>query len=148
MSAQTVVRQESRVVQGTRKLVIFEGAKIVRKHYEHYGRDLRKYNNRLQLLDDRFFIVDKHVSGNKTYHGRYFRMRYYDEQEDRIKHKHVGKEIPVGMAPIGGFPICPENPLEGLTCQIVDNNVILDENMYERFIHLFVGHVVAPIEWG
>lgn len=148
MSAQIVARQGSRIVQGTRKLVVFEGAKIVRKHYEHYGRDLRKYNKRLQLLDDRFFIVDKHVSGSKTYHGRYFRMRYYDEQEDRIKHKHVGKEIPVGMAPVGGFPTCPENPLEGLTCQIVDNNVILDENMYERFIHLFVGHVVAPIEWG
>lgn len=148
MSAQTIVRREPKTVQKNRKLVIFEGAKVVITRYRHYGRELKKYNKRLELLDDRFFIVDKHVSGDKTYHGRYFRMRYYDAEEDRIKHKHVGKEIPVGMAPVGGFPTCPENPLEGLACQIVNNNVILDEEMYERFFHLFVGHVVAPIEWG
>lgn len=148
MSAQITVRQEPESIQTNRKLVVFEGAKIVRRHYEHYGRDLKKYNKRLELLDDRFFVVDKHVSGVKTYHGRYIRMRYYDPEEDRIKHKHVGKEIPVDMAPVGGFPTCPENPLEGLTCQIMGENVILNEDMYERFIHLFVEHVVAPIEWG
>ena len=148
MSTHTIVRQDSKTVKKIRQLVIFEGAHIVRKHYEHYGKELRKYNKRLKLLDDRFFLVDRHVSGTKTYHGRYFRERYYDPEEDRIKHKHVGKEIPVGLAPSGGFPTCPENPLEGLVFQIVGDNVILDEEMYETFIHIFIGHTVAPIQWG
>jgi len=148
MSAQTTARQEPDSIQKQRRLIIFDGAQIVRKHYEHYGKELKKYNRRLKILDDRFFVVDKHVSGNKTYHGRYIRERYYDPEEDRIKHRHVGKEIPVGMAPVGGFPTCPENPLEDLVCQLVDNNVIMEEDMYEKFIHLFMGHTVAPIEWG
>lgn len=147
MSTHTVIRQESELIR-QRMLVVFNGAGIIRRHYDHYSRELKKYNNRLRLLDDRFFMVDRHVSGNKTYHGRYFRMRYWDEDEGRIRHKHVGKEIPVNMAPVGGFPPCPENPLEGLQCQIVDNNVILSEDMYERFIHLFIEHVVTHIKWG
>ena len=148
MSTHTIVRQDPKSVQKIHKLVVFEGAKIVRGHYEYYGRELKKYNKQLELLDDRFFVVDRHVSGNKTYHGRYIRERYYDSEEDRIKHRHVGKEIPVGMAPVGGFPICPENPLEGLECQIIGDNVILTEEMYELFLSVFVGHVIAPIAWG
>jgi hypothetical protein len=148
MSTQTIMRQESKQIQRIRKLIVLDGAKIVRGHYEQYGRDLRTYNKRLELLDERYFVVDRHMSGGKVYHGRYIRMRYYDEDEDRIKHKYIGKELPIDMAPVGGFPLCPDNPLEGLICQIVGDNVILTEDMYERFIHLFVGHVVAPIEWG
>jgi hypothetical protein len=143
-----VFKQAEQVSVINRKLLIIGGAKIVHEHYKHYGKELAKYNKRLDLLKSPVVVRDRHESNGSIYHGRYFMQRYYDEGEDRIKQKYIGSRIPRELAPMGGFPPCPENPLEGLKCQLIGDNVILTEEMYERFIHLFVEHVVVPISWG
>lgn len=132
----------------SRSLMVVAGAKIVEQHYYHYGRELAKYNKRLKLLDSPLVVKQRHSSGGKVYHGRYFYQRYYDEDEDVMKQKYIGAEVPTDLVPIGGFPQAPENPLEGLECQIIEGNVILSEAMYERFFSLFMDHLIVPIMWG
>lgn len=131
-----------------RNLMVVAGAKIVKQHYYHYGRELAKYNKRLKLLDSPLVVRQRHESGGKIYHGRYFYQRYYDEDKDLMKQKYIGAEVPVELVPVGGFPQAPENPIEGLECQIIEDNVILSEAMYERFISIFSGHIIVPILWG
>lgn len=131
-----------------RNLMVVAGAKIVEQHYYHYGRELAKYNKRLELLGSPLVVKPQHRSGGKIYHGRYFYQRYYDEDEDLMKQKYIGTEVTTELVPIGGFPQAPENPLEGLECQIIEGNVILSEAMYERFISIFSDHLIVPIMWG
>jgi len=132
----------------SRSLMVVAGAKIVQQHYYHYGRELAKYNRRLKLLGSPLVVRQRHSSGGKIYHGRYFYQRYYDEDDDLMRQKYIGTEVPIDHVPIGGFPQAPENPLEGLECQIIEGNVILSEAMYERFISIFSDHLIIPIMWG
>lgn len=132
----------------SRSLMVVAGAKIVKQHYYHYGRELSKYNRRLELLGSPLVVKPRHSSGGKVYHGRYFYQRYYDEVEDVMKQKYIGAEVPTDLVPIGGFPQAPENPLEGLECQIIEGNVILSEAMYEQFISIFSDHLIVPVMWG
>lgn len=138
---------KGRVLLAPRFLLVTNGATIVNVHYRHYGKELAKYNKRLELLDSPYVIRQRHYSKGRLYSGRYYYRRYYDPDDDCMKQKYVGLEIPLEEAPVGGFPPCPDNPLDGLECQLIDQNVILTEEMYLRFIHIFEGHIIIPVLW-
>jgi len=129
------------------KLLLVDAASKIHKISSKYRRKLDRYNKRLELLKSPIFIEPIHYSGEKEYHGRYHKERYYDDKSDRILHRHIGIEVPSDFVPSGGFPSCPNNPLDGLECQIIGNNVILTSEMYDRFINIFVGLFVVPVKW-
>lgn len=128
------------------KLLLIGAADKLNGISSAYRKELQKYNKRLELLESPIFICPTHKSGGKQYHSRYIKERYWDPEEGRIKHRHIGKEIPSDHVPPGGFPPVPINPLEGLECQIIEDDVIVDSMMYEKFFEIFVGFIVVPIK--
>jgi hypothetical protein len=129
-------------------VLVIGGKSIVDRLQTQFLRDLEKYNKRLELLKSPIRLCDKHKSNGKEYHGRYFKERYYDPVGDVIKWRYIGTHVPEDYVPQGGFPHCPENPLEGWDGQVIDDCVILRPEIYERLIDHFVGSFVVPINWS
>ena len=134
--------------------VLVVGVKhVIMKEYERYAKELDVYNGRLKdLTDNRFVVRQTHTSNGRTYHGRYVNERYWCKTDNRIKQRYIGKAIPEeafkGEELRKRAPSAPINPLEGLECQIVGENVTMTSAMYERFLRMFGGAFVVPIVGG
>lgn len=129
-------------------VLVVGGRAIVERLERLFLRDLSKYNKRLELLRSPVVVCDKHQSNGKEYRGRYFKERYWCEKDEVIKWRHLGTHVPEDFVPNGGFPPCPENPLEGWDGQVIDNSVVMRPEIYERLIEHFMGSFVVPINWS
>lgn len=129
-------------------ILIISGKAIVERLEKRFLNDLAKYNRRLELLKSPVVICDRHMSNGKEYRGRYFKERYYDEDADVIKWRYIGTTVPEDFVPRGGFPPCPDNPLEGWDGQVIGDSVIMRPEIYERLIDHFTGLVVVPVNWS
>jgi len=154
---QTTREAESSVISKKVPLVSYVlviGAKhIIMREYERYAKDLDVYNKRLKdLTDNRFVVRSTHTSNGRTYHGRYINERYWCKTDQRIKQRYFGKAIPEeaikGKEQSKRLPSAPVNPLDGLECQVIGENVTMTSTMYEKFIRLFGGAFVVPIAGG
>ena len=146
----TEVEVSTKVEQASPAHVLVAGAKkVIEDLTTTYDRELQRYNKRLILLTEgRLVLRSRHSSGGKDYHSRYFYERYWCAKDQKIKQKHVGKEVPKDWVPTEGFPPAPVNPIEGLVCSVIGDNAIMKADVYERFIRVFANHFVTPLAWS
>ena len=64
----------------TNKLLLVDAASTIRNISSKYRHELDRYNNRLELLKSPIFLEPVHYSGEKEYHGRYYKEKYYDKK--------------------------------------------------------------------
>lgn len=129
-------------------VLVVGGRAIVERLEKLFLRDLTTFNRRVELLKSPVQLCNKHKSNGKEYHGRYFKERYWCEKDQVFKWRHIGTHVPEDFVPKGGFPPCPENPLEGWDGHMIADSVIIRPEIYERLIEHFVGSFVVPINWS
>jgi len=92
-----------------------------------YIKEVYSYNERLPrgiVLKPFHYVKSK---GRKyVYVGKYFYK--YERVNGKVRWRYLGKEPPEGCPPP------PPNPLDGLSARIEGNDLIVSEEIYEKYL--------------
>ncbi len=138
---------------GGRRYRVRGGLYAVKKLLSAYVRSLYRYN---QLVRGRgYYLKPIHTVTRRLpdgtrivyqYIGRYWwKISYCGKKgrTSRVCWKYVGREKPKELSDL---PDPPPNPLVGLRYRVEGDDVILDEDDYERFKWVFAGYEVTVVD--